>query len=143
MKQQTQTLEWGETPWDKKTKPELLREIQRMFAALRAAKVCLSIMEGNDPFWGVRGTGGRAVQRVAAVCDSVEAEADPEDIYRAFFRYADGLLFPSVPGSQKWFVCGCGSMWENGGTTIEKCPCGGALRPIEWSDLKPANPQEK
>lgn len=136
-------LEWGETPWDAMPREELLREVQRGYSALTAARGVLSMTKALDPsspFWiGPYGTGGRALAKCNAVVEPIEARFDGEDIYRSFFRYADDLLFGTEIGSG-WRVCPNGHMFASNLTDLsaETCSiCKGAMRAITWADLAP------
>lgn len=141
-------LQWGMTPWDNLSRDELLREVQRMYAAVVAlettAKLC-SIREENSPFWrSTAGTGGRALEHARQILEPLHTKHGAEHIYRAFFRYAVDLLFEGL-GSQ-WAVCDeCGQMLgtsEGQESQIGK-PCSGPFgcgkgvrRALEWRDLE-------
>lgn len=140
-------LQWGETPWDGLSRDELLREVQRMYAAIVAlettAKLC-SFQQEQSPFWrSTAGTGGRALEHARQVLQPLHTKYTSENIYRAFFRYATDLLFDGV-GSQ-WAVCDqCGEMLgtiEGQASKIgEPCAppfgCGnGVMRKPQWKDL--------
>lgn len=143
-------MQWGQTPWDTMTKDELLREVQRMFSALESAKSVLGILKVQNEassFWGIRGSGGRALERAAQVIDPIYETYDAESVYRSFFRYAASLLF-DVADEEKWIICPtCGSMWSGKetmqyvGSACSAYPiessstCMGILRPLEWKDL--------
>lgn len=177
-------LKWGETPWDGLSREELLRECQRMYAALQSAqsviKNCrisslwhrlpagiqqddvheaLESLAKVDGYWGY-GVGGKTLEEVRQALSRAD-EFDSEDVYRSFFRYATDLLFEDRGGMHigfGWDVCPeCGVMIGRSGdgkrhggmackdtatfgrTDGKVCP--GVLRPIEWSDLKPAATQ--
>jgi hypothetical protein len=149
-------LKWGQTPWDNLTKEELLREVQRMFSALQSAQSVMRLCEmngGGSTFWGPQGTGGTGIEKARQVLDPIFEKYDSENIYRAFFRTADDLLFEQ--GRARigfgWAVCDkCGCMvgarmledLSYGPPPIgEKClnkNCeGNPMRELRWSDLDP------
>ena len=57
-------LKWGETPGDKLTREELLREVQRMYSAVESARSVMAMHKayGDSPFWGHVGSGGQALE---------------------------------------------------------------------------------
>jgi hypothetical protein len=137
-------LEWGETPWDNWPREKLLREVQRMYAALVSARSPLAMMKQNDPaspFWGLDGTGGCALAKV----EQTLAPYPNEPAYRTFFRYATDLLFDGL--GQGWMVCDkCDCMTagvSNRDRPKDCASCAMAGRPrarvrrLRWSDLKP------
>lgn len=143
-------LKWGETPWDRLGREDLLREVQRMFSALQSAQAVILMARGNSPtegFWGDGGTGGCAVAMVQhALRPHEETDEKREQLYRMFFRYADDLLFPDVPGAGfGWMICDkCRTMTgaQPDGTKATRCiGCEmrdgvvSPVRPIEWRDL--------
>jgi hypothetical protein len=136
-------LEWGETPWDDMPREQLIRETQRMYAALVAAHGPLAMIKYSDPtspFWGRGGTGGDALTMVKQAL----APYPDEPAYRSFFRYAVDLLFEGL--GSKWMICEkcegmTGSYDDRSPTSCVSCrmkdEVGGVLRPIRWDDLKP------
>lgn len=143
-------LKWGETPWDNLSQEELLREVQRMFAALQAAKSVMGLLsvQSNSTFWSEHGSGGRALEFASQVIDPVYKEYDDESVYKSFFRYAVSLLF-EVSDDEKWIICPvCGGMWGGRnaisyiGTVCSEHPmtphngCKGVFRWLEWKDLE-------
>lgn len=42
-------LKWGETPWDKLSREELLRTVQRYHSALSSLDSCLSMSRATSP----------------------------------------------------------------------------------------------
>lgn len=145
-------LEWGCTPWDDMTKEELLREVQRMYSAITSASSVLAIWANSQTsaYWGPEGVGGKASEKIRQVINHTESEYESEEIYRAFFRYADDLLFDcrEVSLGAGWCVCPlCDRMFGRtiGGDRAEGKKCGsiggnacvGVLRPIIWEDLAP------
>lgn len=151
-------LEWGETPWDPMSRDDLLREVQRMYAALvrleSIAKLC-QIRDEGSPFWGPRGTGGGGLEMARQILEPLHEQHTSENIYRAFFRYAVDLLFQKSGFDIRtgWAVCDkCGQMiGASAGDEIrdertlvgtkcsERLPgkCDGVLRALEWKDLEP------
>lgn len=155
------TLEWGRTPWDEMNREELLREVERMYSALLSVNSALKLTRFNEegnPFFGTSGTGGRALEKARQILEPLHAQYEEGDgeLYRAYFRYADDLLFDRSTGYRigaGWAVCPeCGVMigesmdgkskiGESCGTvfpTNDKCP--GVMRALSWDDLKP-NPE--
>lgn len=130
-------LKWGETPWDGLSREELIRECQRMYAALQSAQsiMCqyrirslwprlpvgttqdgahdaLEAIAKVDPYWG-HGVGASCMEEVRQAMSLVD-KFDNDDVYRSFFRYARDLLFEDRDGLQLgfgWDVCPvCGVM---------------------------------
>lgn len=150
-------LKWGQTPWDNLSREELLRELQRAYAALTATNGALAMMceKGKSAFWGRGGTGGDALEKARCVIETTEERFDAEDIYRAFFRYATDLLFPEAKWHQGpgWRTCDHCSTETNREFfaechDIRQAPvaepkpqnchkCGRPMRAIEWKDLEP------
>jgi hypothetical protein len=140
-------LKWGETPWDKLSRDELLREVQRMYAAITAARSVLHILRHHDQdsvFWKA-GSGGSSIEECDQVTERVETEFDGEDVYRSFFRFATDLLFEDRGKNMRanWHVCQCGIMTGHTGPGVPVCAgceaagCKVPMRPITWDDLKP------
>lgn len=143
-------LKYGETPFDKLSPEEMKRALCRAYSAVSCLASCLRITRCADetsPFWSMRGSGGRALAKAEAVLDPVEKEFDGESIYRAYFRYADDLLFSPEVGFN-WAYCPtCKQMVGPSGdkppswgkVCREAMPfgkCDSVLRPLEWADLK-------
>ena len=134
-------LTWGETPWDKLSHEELLRTVQRYHSALSSLDSCLTMMRDfqvqivpDHPYWK-EGLGGWALQKSSAILDELHGRYSDEDIYRAFFRYADTLLFPDL--GEAWGICPQGHM---AAPFKAACPdCQQPMRPLAWSDLAPAD----
>lgn len=144
-------LEWGQTPWDDLSREELLREVQRMYVALSAARgvLVVSALENPVPYWSQAGVGGRAITKVYKALSRLES-FDSESVYRAFFRYANDLLFGEEEDG--WTICDqcegmrasvlpreesqigrpCPDCYRKGITSV--------LRRITWEDLKPRPP---
>jgi hypothetical protein len=143
-KRKPRELEWGETPWDDMPREELLREMQRAYAAVNAARSVLGILQGPDPsaFWKPRGSGYRALAMCTAVTSRVEERFDSESVYRAFYRYAVDVLFAPELGFG-WAVCENGHMVGAGNDMRPptKCfQCKKPMRPIEWRDIERPSP---
>jgi hypothetical protein len=161
-------LQFGETPWDTLTREELLREVQRMYAACTSAQSVLAILgpvpKTFDVFWNV-GSGRAAADKLDQIIGDVEARFDSESVYRAFFRYACDLLFrPLVLNSEEkryversrlsppshgfgWRICAvpdCGVMTGHDDPRRPEPRCAveghGPMRPLEWRDLEPRKP---
>lgn len=142
-------LEYGQTPWDDMSREELLREMQRAYAAVDAARSALELSVGSEPvpFWRAGGRGYRALEMCEAVVSRVERQFNSEDVYRAFFRYAVDLLFGPEFGSG-WRVCPKGHMLGDTPTTEgarrshRVCSlCDAPMRDIEWRDIQPYSPE--
>lgn len=150
-------LEWGQTPWDGMSREELLRTVQRMYSTIRTCESHLLVQRSNQsstypssPYWGSYGSGGRAIAKCTQSLQDVRSRFDQESVYRAFFRYADDLLFEGVGSG--WGVCPeCQGMYAGvpdrptiGRLCCDVFPipgetaCTGILRPISWDDLKTA-----
>ena len=145
------TLKWGATPWDDMPREELLRETQRLYAALNSSHHALA-MTGHGQtsgFWDRgNGSGGQALAMGEMVLGAIHARHDSENIYRMFFRYAVDLLFTPKLGFG-WAICDkCGQMIgaQPGGDPPVGEPCRsmrkgdephGPMRLLEWDDLRP------
>ena len=142
-------LKWGETPWDNKTREELLLEVKRMYSAIISANSCINLWKIHDPespFWTFpEGTGYSALNKCSQIIGPIEDEYDRENIYRMFYRYADDLLFEGEGFT--WLICPkCNYLfggknkeegqicWEQ---NIFSKDCSGILRKIKWEDLCP------
>lgn len=142
-------LEWGQTPWDNLSREELLQHVQRLYAAVDAAKGALGLMANGGLFWSAEGTGGRALAKVQQAEAQASDGYEAEEIYRCFFRYACDLLFEGVGAG--WDICPvCGQMLgattDGKRVTGERCGnylpkgCDGIFRPLAWEDLIPRAP---
>lgn len=149
------TLDWGQTPWDDLPHEELLREVQRMYAALVATESALdlervaSISDPASVYWGHEGMGGRALEMARQALSYARDNFDGEMVYRAFFRYANDLLF--APSEYMihdgWVICDVcrqlvASRYEplagtRCGDVLPKRSCDGVLRKFEWRDFTP------
>lgn len=134
-------LKWGQTPWDNMSREELLREVQRMFAALTATRSVVAITRHSDPqspYWSDQGTGGQALLMAdEALGPWAKPNSDGEDVYRAFFRCAIDLLF-KAPVGPGWMVCEtCDEMLANRERPPTTCLRGHPMRKLEWRDLEP------
>lgn len=141
-------LNWGETPWDDLSREELLREVQKLYSALDAARSVMTIVSKSNPsgFWRGTGSGRLAIEKCAQAQERARM-FDSESVYRSFFRYADDLLFEGM--GCDWVVCDrCEGMWSNiapEGKDLVGEPCRNCdrkgidspLRKITWDDLKP------
>lgn len=152
-------LAWGCTPWDDWPREKLLREVQRMYAALISVNSCLSILRRGDNagFWGSHeanqslrqnqfpdefcaGSGWISLEEARQILEPLHAEYSSERMFRSFFRYAGDLLFDGT-SHYRWAICdACGTMV--GDFAGKPCPdCQHAkrpeyiMRPLEWRDL--------
>lgn len=144
----TGVLEFGETPWDKMDRESLLREVQRMYSAVSSLHSALSLCKGPlgpnlGPYWKLYGSGGQALAKGDHIIASIEANYNCDEVYHAFFRYADDLLFTRGMGFN-WQICTkCRAMIGNKDLEGKPCKdwllphCDGMMRPIQWSDLQP------
>lgn len=153
MSEPLKELQWGETPWDGLSRDELLREVQRMYAAVVALETTSKLWRCQDehsPFWGKHGTGWRGLEHARQILKPLHAAYGAEQIFRSFFRYAGDLLFDGL--GLEWAVCDkCGQMigghlGEDGSYTSiagQSCSsflrdkCSGTFRPLTWEDLSP------
>jgi hypothetical protein len=144
-------LRWGETPFDRMDRAELLRFARRAYAALDSARSALSIIRGpcdeRDPFWGAGGTGGDALSYCRIVLTPFEKDAD--DIYRFYFRPAGSLLWPELPKSETRLICdNCGQWIAQRGSTLDlahpaflmKQGCPPEMRQMTLADVAPITP---
>lgn len=152
-------LEWGQTPFDDLSREELLRQCQRLYSAtLSLTSTLLQARHGNErsPYWGPGGSGALALEKGEQALPAARGDFGGETIYRAFFRYADDLLFESKGAMRlgfDWHVCTvCKTMRgssrpEDANRVGQPCPspsyqpCSGTLRLLTWDDLKPAEAQ--
>lgn len=137
-------LEWGETPWDDMPREELVRETQRLYAALVEARRVLESYgcgDSKNPFWQRGGDGGDALEMAG---EALGTYGDVRAVlYRSFFRYAVGLLFPGVGAD--WHVCvACGLIIgsDERADVIHDGHARAPTRPIEWRDLAPKRAAE-
>jgi hypothetical protein len=150
--EKNKSLQFGKTPWDGLSHEDLLRETQRMASALiRARSVLQQVCQGREesPYWRPDGLGGDALARIDQALVRYD-EAGDWGCYRAFFRYADSLLFAAGPMNDPWWICDrCKGMQspcgpdQAGASTCYRAGCEGqVLRPITWQDLAPGHDEE-
>lgn len=161
---QYQELDWGETPWDNLSRDELLREVQRMYQTISELTSVVEMIRVNDlmraglshdseeppnPYWSKDGVGGKVLEMARQIIDPLNKTYGTSNIYRAFFRYANDLLFESNGFSMiggNWMICPeCGQMIGNKYEDISGLPCSskpfgkkgcqGVFRKLEWPDL--------
>ena len=149
-------LSWGQTPFHRMTKKQLLVHAMRMYSALESTRSALAISKHNEsshPYW-INGTGGRALEKAEQALQHVNKGFDMENVYRSFFRYGIDLLFDDTDKigiKTKWGVCDkCDCMYGGNNAGIEigeplkdtvgqPCitpNCDGVLRALTWGDLK-------
>lgn len=152
-------LRFGETPFHKMTKKQLLIVACQMYAALSRTRSHVAMRKAADEYngniggyWGENGQGGIALAMAEQALYAAQAGYTSEAVYRSFFRYATDLLFDNSKykiGSG-WMVCPvCGTMLgaRGDGTTVEgqickdafpiqKGECPGVYRPLTWDDLR-------
>lgn len=133
-------LEWGETPFDDLTRPELLRLVQAYHSATVAAHSVMAIQAemAPQPYWADEGSGGRALRKAKHLLTLAgENDSDPagEKIYRSFFRTANPLLFPYLKEVDKWDDWGINDKGEMCAPRRDEP----GWRPIEWRDVLPVS----
>ncbi len=144
-------LQWGETPWNTPDMPreQLVREVQRMYAALTAARGPLWIAardNADHPYWKRGGIGGDALEMVEQALSPYKGNHDGngyEPAYRSFFRFATDLLFDGFGFG--WAICKNEHLLAlHDGKRVEVCErCRASgdgeafMRPLQWSDLEP------
>ncbi|MCL4296283.1 MAG: hypothetical protein KJ077_11165 [Anaerolineae bacterium] len=144
-------LQWGQTPWDNLTREELLREVQRMYAAVQSLYSEITVrkeMKPDSVYFAPDGAGGRAWERGHQIVEPL-VEQYGDQVYRAFFHYATDLLFePSAYHQPQRVICPeCGEMWGGDTATFGlgkvhkfvegRGECNGVLRRLKWADLHP------
>src|ERR1041384_8670813 len=74
----TTQLQWGETPFDKLSREEMLMLLCKFYSALNSTRSVLSTseamqmqVEAKHPFWGPDGVGGRALAKANPALDPV------------------------------------------------------------------------
>lgn len=150
-------MKWGQTPWDNMSRDELLREVQRMYSAIVSLNSALGLCAHGERggYWGTNGTGGSALEKARQILEPLHERVDSESIYRAFYRYADDLLFESngYDIGSGWVVCPvCKTMYGDGPNVkqVAETPCKdkglypnceGILHTLTWADLRPSEEQ--
>lgn len=149
-------LEYGETPWDDLNKEELLLLVKKMYSALNSDLNVLNAVNNPDSlFWSNDGPGECALEKTKQIIDKIHSEYSSENIFRAYFRYANDLLFNN--DKNKWCICPlCGELIKDRksinfligkkcGEIIPKKTgyCEGILRPITYEDLKSKKSKSK
>lgn len=134
-------LPFGKTPWDDMPRDELLVEMKRFYSALNDSRCALNILRGEEVvgYWGLRGTGGTAMAKADEAMAPYEDMA--EDLYKAYFRYADDLLFKAPVGFQFGVCLNCKKSFGNYDHDPPRVPgrctnCGGPMRALCWDDMK-------
>lgn len=139
------SLKWGETPFDRMSREELLRHAQRLYAAAESMESELEAHQygrEESPYWAEGGAGWNALTQGSQAVAAASEGFDREEIYRMFFRYARDLLFDGV--GNRWRICPkcrvmAGRAWNGDSLTGAPCvspKCDGVLRKITWEDLK-------
>lgn len=156
-------LEWGETVWDDWPREKLLREVQRMYAAIISLQTVAKLTEYHDAanhdgknslFWTI-GTGAKALDQARQILKPIARQyGEQEPMYRSFFRYAISLMFPNkehFDDFRVWTICPkCGVMLGSNEKDVDENmvgkPCTwcdhkdgdepGIVRKLRWSDLK-------
>jgi hypothetical protein len=146
------SLEWGQTPWDNLSREELLREVWRMYLALRATDTVMAQFQyGHEasPFWSPGGTGGKAAEMLRQILGPLHEQFSSGEMYDRFFRYAGDLLFDGSTGYRTghgWAICSvCGAMYAGAGEPPIGQSCGsrpmgepgcqGVFRLLQWEDF--------
>ncbi len=140
-------LKYGQTPWDRLSRKELLLLLCRYHSALSSAASCLRMSRvGSEdhPYFGPDGSAGHAIAKADFIMRLAgeDMDAGSEKIYRQFFRSATSVLFPGVPlnrGLSPWYICEtCGQMLSGSVDPPSRlCKCDGAWRPFRMSDIRP------
>ncbi len=137
-------LAWGQTPWDKLSREDLLRHVQRLYSAVHSSVSTMKALRSADEharYWSSAGVGGRAIAKAEQADELARGPFLSEAMYHAFYRYADDLLF-APPVGMGWAVCDLGHMTAS--TEIARLTCAickhqgreaQAMRPITWADL--------
>jgi hypothetical protein len=132
-------MDFGQTPWDSLSREELLRVVQRFYSALNSSQSVLQLCKTNmpdGPFWHDGGSGGKALLKADEALAPYEDQQ--EAIYRAFFRYADDLLFNNPNIGFQWAVCtSCNAVFADGEPRVppDCADCGHPTRPYTWDDI--------
>lgn len=151
MPRKQRELRWGETPWDELPREDLLREVQRMYAAIVSLDSCMQIQRcssPHSPYWTKGGSGFHALEEARMILEPLHEQFSSENIYRAFFRYAVDLLFAPELGFG-WTACdGCTHLYGDDADLPEErrmlgkpCPDCAAKgrhfirRRLEWRDM--------
>lgn len=138
-------LKYGQTPWDRLTKKELLLMVCRYHSALSSAASCLWMMHSENVYWSVKGSGGRALAKADFLRNISGEDSDlgAEKIYRSFFRYTDEVLFPGLALDTlgPWQICDtCGAMVKViiGGSPSHfgSTKCSGHFREFRMEDIR-------
>ncbi len=132
-------LEWGESPWDRMERADLLREVQRLHSAAESAlSVLEAIRDRGHRYWGPLGNGGLALEKCRQATKAVREGFEDSNLFRAFYRYACDLLF-DAPIGYGWRICEQGHMTGSNDEWRMSCGvCRKDVRPLRWDDLSPA-----
>lgn len=158
MSRKKKALRFGETPFHRMPKKQLLRVTFRLYAALsaahsmnRQAQAADECIQRNNPYWGPEGRGAKILEMGRQALEAAQAGFPSDEVYGAFFRYAQDLLFESTALrlTSGWTICDqCGWMLgANGkGETSAGQPCdiafgrmkrhcSGTMHILTWEDL--------
>lgn len=144
-------LKWGQTPFHKMTKAQLLAQSIKMYDALVSTRSVLRQYElgyEDTPYWSRQGSGRRALEKANQVVEPMETAYGSDQIYRNYYRYANDLLWDKSKADfgHDWTVCPvCGIMLgslEHVGQTCDEAlsgpkKCQGVMRQLTWDDIKP------
>lgn len=144
-------LEWGQTPWDQMTRAELQLQVQRLYSAtvaLNNALQTVSQMSGRDPYFSdPKAAGTAALEKGRQAITAAEGNFESGNVFEAFFRYADDLLF-EAPIGHGWMLDETGRMvalsrehsiiYHNAAANTAGLPhLHGYVRRLTWADLEP------
>jgi|GEM_PF-3639796 len=140
-------LKYGQTPFDKLPKKQLLRLVCMYHSALvsTASNLRMSrVGQEAHPYWdSIRGSGGRSIAKAEYLERLAGGASDVgrEKIYRCFYRSADQVLFPGLNERRgPWYICEtCKQMASRmeDGAPSRFCKCSGAWRPFTLADIRP------
>ena len=103
-------LKWGQTPFDDLTRDEMLMMLRAYHSTVESCRSVLTMLRYSDPkspYWGSKGTGGRAMDKAEVMMARVKEDSDyegAENVFRRYFRYADQVLFPEIKADPEWWI---------------------------------------
>lgn len=111
-------LQFGQSPFDTLTREELILHCERLYRATKSLHSSLSQAQEFDPenpyFADRDGLGNRAIEKGRQAMAPIEENYSQEDLYRAYERYIDPLIFENTSTTEvavPWYIChGCKRM---------------------------------